>query len=389
MKKAILLPLAVLLPFLTSCVVVHVTESDSFSSGDLKATASASQNGAIPANLKVLEVDNRSGLIRVVGVEADTGEWSWQLTVRARTEELAQQAAQAAVCRAESEADTLRLVVTLPESKGGISFQSDLEIRAPKSVVLRTKNRYGPTEISDFQRDVTAANQGGALDIRNVRGEVKAQNSYATLKVNHSGPATLKNQSGLIEALNIQGALDAETSYASLVARDIGSSVRLRNQSGRIEVTRTAGNADLKTSYAQISAMEINGDATLMNQSGVINASNVSGQVKATTSYAALSIQAATGANIVCQNHSGSIQVQATSLTLTNLEARTSYAPLEIHLPAALKPVVTAETTYGKVESDFPVILNSASRNAASETPPDAPRVSLQNRSGGIRVIRD
>lgn len=377
---------ATVLAAFTGCSV-NVSSSPGWSDSDLKVVTNVVQSAAIPAGLKNLEVDNRSGAIRITGTESGPTSWTWKLKIRARTDASAQQIASTASCKAELDGDRLKLVFVPPDSKEPHTFQSDFEITVPKSVAVRTENHYGGTAIAGLNGDVEAAGQSGAVEIRNVGGMVRAQNSYATLKVSSAGSATLKNQSGSIEATGIRGPLVAETSYASLIARDIGGPVKLRNQSGRIEVER-AGDADIKTSYAGLSVKEINGDALLVNQSGSVKASAITGSVKASTTYASMDITGS-GSNFVCDNQSGSISLRATSATLTDLQARTSYAALEVRLPAAMKPVIQARTSYAEVESDFPVLLKPRGQDAFADVPPGTPRINLQNQSGKIRVIRE
>ena len=73
--------------------------------------------------------------------------------------------------------------------------------------------------------------------------------------------------------------------------------------------------------------------------------------------------------------------------TFTNLEVRTSYATLEVRLRAGLKPALHAHTSYGDIESDFPVLMKPRGQDAFAGQPPGAPRINLQNQNGKIRVI--
>lgn len=389
MKKTIShAALALLLAAVTGCIFVSVAGPVSFSDRDLKATATANQKGDIPSDFKKLEVDNSFGLVHIVGIESGPAEWTWKLKVRATTDALAKEFAQSATCKAEGDKDKLRLKVSFPDTKGKAQFTSDIEVRVPKSIAIEAKNRYGQMQISDIGADVEASNQSGAIEIRNIGGKVRADNAYATLKVNDCGAAILKNQSGQVEANNIRGPLDATTQYALLVARDIGGPVRLRNQSGKIELNKAEGDVDARTSYAELSVRDIKGNAVLVDQSGAIKVNGITGTVKANTSYATLDIERVQGANIVCNNQSGSIRVHASS-AITNLEAKTSYALAEVHLPADIKPAVQARTSYADIESDFPVLLKSADKNALAEVPAGTPRVNVQNQSGQIRILRD
>src|SRR5690349_19098451 len=79
--------------------------------GNFNAVTNLTQKGEIPADLKTLEVENSSGAVRLVGVEGGQTEWEWSLTVRARTERLAQKGAEGATCKAARDGDPLRLVV--------------------------------------------------------------------------------------------------------------------------------------------------------------------------------------------------------------------------------------------------------------------------------------
>jgi hypothetical protein len=378
--------IALVLAAFTGCSV-NISGTPGWSDSDLKVVTNVIQSAAIPAGLKNLEVVNHLGAVRITGTESGSTTWTWKLKIRARTDAEAQLIASTTSCKVELDGDRLKLVFTPSDSKEPHAFQSDFEIIVPKSAAVRTENHYGETVIAGLNANVEVAGQSGAMEIRNVGGKVRAQNSYAALKVSDAGPATLKNQSGSIEAVGIRGPLVAETSYASLVARDIGGAVKLRNQSGRVEVER-AGEADIKTSYAELSVKEINGDARLANQSGGVKARAITGSVKASTTYASMDITGS-GSNFVCDNQSGGIILRPTSATLTELEARTSYAPLEVHLPATMKPAIQARTSYAEVESDFPVLMKPRGQDAFADVAPGTPRINLQNQSGKIRVIRE
>jgi len=356
-----------------------------WSASNLKAVTNLVQSAAIPAGLKTLDVINAFGAIRITGADNGPFGWSQKLTVRARTDAVVQQIASNLICQADLAGDRLKLVVTVPDSREAHDFKSDLEITVPKSVAVQTHDQYGRTEITGLNGDVEAASKFGAVELRDISGKVRVETSYAALKVGNTGPATLKNQFGAIDAAGIRGPLDAETSYASLDARDIGGTVKLRNQFGRVNVEK-AGDADLKTSYAELRVKEIAGDARLVNQFGRVAAEAITGSVRAETSYGAMDITGP-GGNFICDNQFGGITVRATSAALTNLEARTSYAALEVRLPAGLKPALQAHTSYADIESDFPVLMKPRGQDPFTGLPPGTPRINLQNQNGKIRVV--
>jgi hypothetical protein len=113
-----------------------------------------------------------------------------------------------------------------------------------------------------------------------------------------------------------------------------------------------------------------------------VAAEAITGSVKAETSYGPMDITGP-GTNFICDNQFGGISVRATSAALASLEARTSYAALDVRLPAGLKPDVQAHTSYGKIDSDFPVWM----KDHGAASPAGTPRVSLHNQNGNIRVV--
>ena len=374
------------LAILSGCTNIDRSFSLSFSDSDFKAVTNLTQTGAIPADLKRLEVDNRFGNVRVVGSEKDPVEWTWKLTVRARTEALAQLGAAQAACNAQRDGDRLRLVVSLPETDRKYRVQSDLDLRLPKPAAVRVQNRFGSIEISDVDGELEATGQHGAMELRNIGAPVRAQTSFAIQKVSATGPASLKNQHGAIEAANIRGPLTAETSFGAILAQNITGPVKVRNQHGKVEV-RHAGPADLRTCFAMLSAKGIEGDAILVNEHGHLEASEVSGSLHATTSFESLDLTTA-GPSVVCHNQHGPIRIHVTSAMLTNLQATTSFGPLEVSLPAGLKPALQARTSFAEIESDFPVLMKLRGTDPFADAPPDTPRISVENSHGRIRVMR-
>ena len=241
----------------------------------------------------------------------------------------------------------------------------------------------------DVRGPATLANQNGSIKAGGIGGLLDARTSFDSLLAKDiGGAATLRNQNGLIEVSGVGGPLDARTSFDALVARDIGGPVHLRDQNGRVKVVQARGDADIETSFDSLTAEEIQGDAILLNQNGGVKAAGITGSVKATTCFAAIDVTGA-GSKFVCHNQNGAIRLRATSAALTNLEAKTSFDTLEVFLPGSLKPAIQAHTTFGDVESDFPVLMNPRASEPFGDVAPGTARITLQNQNGKIGVLRD
>ena len=121
---------------------------------------------------------------------------------------------------------------------------------------------------------------------------------------------------------------------------------------------------------------------------GLHECSELSSTVSRFRAYAALDIAAA-GPNVEGCNQHGSVRVRALSPALARLTASTSYASLEVRLPAAAQPSIRAQASPGDVHSDFPAWLNPASHDPFVDAPRGGARVSPDNQHGGIRIVRE
>ncbi len=365
---------------------VHFGSIASYSSSDLKSKTNLVETAAISASVKSLEVVNAFGSVRIIGSDgAAAPGWTQKLEVRAKTEADLQMATNF-VCHAELDGDHLKLIVATPNISEPHSFTSDLEIAVPKSVAVKMRNQYGRSDIKDINSNVEAASQFGEMHVGDISGTVRAETSYGSMVIGRTGAAKLRNSFGAIDATEIRGSLEAETSYGPLDARDIDGTVKAHNQFGRVRVEK-AGQADLKTSYGDLSAKQIKGDALLINRFGRVDADDITGSVKAETSYGPMDV-AGPGTDFICDNQFGSVSVRATS-AVSNLEAHTSYARLEVRLPSSVKPFVQARTSYGDIDSDFPMIVKPHGKDIPAAELPSGPRVDLRNQNGNIRVVRE
>jgi hypothetical protein len=255
--------------------------------------------------------------------------------------------------------------------------------------LLQAETSFAPITAQDIAGPARLANQNGEIKAIGISGSLEAKTSFDSLVVRDiHGRASLANQNGQIEATGIAESLEAQTSFGSIEAHDVGGAARVRNQMGSVRLTQVKGNADIKTSFDRLSVEGIEGDALLVNQNGGIAANGVGGAVRANTSFGEMKINGA-GADFVCHNQNGSIELEATSAAVTNIEATTSFDKLELRLPAELKPALLARTSFGDVESDFPVLAKPASVDVFAGMAPGTPRASLHNQNGDIRIRRD
>ncbi len=370
------------------CVVAAMTGCNShfssffggWSDADLTAVTDVIQTAGIPADLKGLTVDNRFGTIHITGTDHGTTSWTWRLTVRARSDSVAQQIASNTICKAEVDGDHLSLAVSLPDSKEPHSIQSNLEITAPKSIAVQAENRFGIIIIADLAGKVEATNENGRLEIRNITGSVQARTSFDTLSVSNTGPATLKDQNGDIRAVVVAGPLEADTSFASLVAEDIQGPASLANQNGEIKAESIHGALDATTSFDSLTAEDIGGTATLRDQNGRIEVTGIGGALEAKTSFDSL-VARDIGGPVHLRDQNGSIKiVQAGG----NADIETSFASLNVE---GIQGNAILVNQNGDVKaSGITGSVEAATSFATMEVKGGGPKFVCHNQNGAIRL---
>ena len=355
-------------------------------SGNLPVRTNIVVKGDIPAGLALVDVENRFGTVKVVGSDEPTGSWSWSLTVRAATEEDGQRAAALARCPAERMEDRFQIAVSLPDSRGEWAFSSEIEVRLPRAMAARVENHFGRIEVGGLAGAVQVSGQNGAVELRDIGGAVTASTSFAPMTAVRIGPAVLKNQNGKIDVAEVSGALEASTSFASMTVRNVSGSARLHNQNGSVDL-EGAASAEIRTSFAGLSVKEIVGSATLANQNGRIAASKIGGALDAKTSFAPMEISGE-GPSFVCWNQNGPIRLDIASGSVSNIAATTSFAAIDVLLPAELKPVIQARTQFAGIESDFPIMMKPKGTDAFADAEKGAPRIRLDTQNGPIRIAK-
>ena len=227
--------------------------------------------------------------------------------------------------------------------------------------------------------------QNGKVTLEQVRGLVKASTSFAALEAEDIGAAELSNQNGALRARNVAGTLVARTSFAELNAEAVQGNATLRNQNGAIQAERIGGDLDAETSFTPLRVRGVEGAAVLRNQNGRVEAREVTGPLRAHTSFAGIELQGASPV-FEAQNQNGAVHIVVLSDTAERVDASTSFAPIEVQLPATAKPVIRAETTFGKINSDFPVLVWTSVSDKQFQDEPARPKVTLRAQNADLRI---
>jgi len=349
-------------------------------------TANRHEEGAISAEIRSLKVDNHFGRVRIAVADGAPG-WTWDLTCWADTEETAQEFTERIKLQIDGEGDGSSWTLILPpppvpELRG---VESNLTLAVPAATRVEVVNRFGDTEIQDVQGGTHARCQHGKLQLTGPGGEIDAETSFAELSAEGISGGRLVNRHGSISAVDVSGDLQAETEHGDLEVRGVSGELKVDNAHAEVTVEGVAGRAEITTSFADLRVENVEGEVVLRNAHGGIVGRRLRGNADVRTEFAQIDLEV-NCPEVVCRNQHGQINLNLVGSGVRSVDAETSFSDLSVNVPGSSEPRIQAHTSYGKVDSDFPVYTMQTGIDNFQDLGSGELRITLRNEHGDIRV---
>jgi putative adhesin len=289
----------------------------------------------------------------------------------------------------------------------------------------RVQNSFGSVDVTNSSGDLTVRNQNGSIHAHEVSGGFDATNRFGSVDIDNARTATIENTNGSVTAREIDGPLKIVSGFGSVVASNVKGSAEITNGNGRIEVREVGGNATLKTSFGSISASNIRGNLSVTGQNSRVEAKEIGGQATISTTFGSVEVRGAGGVSVDgsngnvqafdiahdarihttfgsafvkgvggavdVQNQNGAIAVSGiSSSSCRPISLRTSFSSIRVALPANASYAVNAKTSFGRINSDFPITTRSINEETVVGTIGGGNcRLDLSNSNGSITIDKD
>ncbi len=214
-----------------------------------------------------------------------------------------------------------------------------LTLEIPASVALQAKVEEGGIDITGRAAAVTAETHFGNVTVDGVNGPVQVtlQAGNATVQ-NVNGPVTLHGQAGEFTLTDIHGTATLDGEFF-----------------GNLHLQRITGAVQYHSSRTSMAMANVTGTLTL--DPADLKADGITGPIDITTRAKDITLSGLSGP-LNLHNSDGFINVQAAP-TLAAMEIDNSEGGITITLPADAHFSVDAAAHGGKVQSDFPLSLQS------------------------------
>ena len=374
----------------------------------------------------ILEVINSHGQVQIEGGDYQDISLTLKKTIREKSEK---QAAQLATeLKLQTKRDGPKLILSTNRNDfRRKAFSVDFMLKVPASTVITVSNSFGPARISGVKQ-VEVHNDHGQVDLLDIRGGVKASNSFEKLScldiegacqiaTSHSpvslvrigGPVSLKASFEEIEfidlkdslkvtarhspvkALRVAGPIELENSYEPVYISDSGPTV-IRGHHSEVEIDNLNGQVEIVSSYEPISLKRINGDITIKGKGTKIDLSSVkTGKIIIETSYEEVKLENFTGSLDLSLAH-GDASLSPASLE-DNIYANLQYGDLSFFWPAGQLARLEARSKGGTIDWRLPLPPDENSSNGVSlvrafQSAPPFPEIKLSTTYGDIKIVQ-
>jgi DUF4097 and DUF4098 domain-containing protein YvlB len=254
---------------------------------------------------------------------------------------------------------------------------------------------YSNITVRDMTQSLTLHSASATIKVDRVGGNASIRSNYSKVTANDiSGVLEIEDQSGTVRARNV-GGIRIDGLYSTMEVSDVSGKgakeITMRGQSGPIYLARATGALKIDNPYGNVDLREIRGNVDLKSKSSRITADDVSGEWFSETEYSSYSVRRLTSKRVTMTNKSGKIDLDLSSLP-SLVDIRNEYADVDIEMPEGFKGDVDIDVTYGKLETNLPLLKNRPYRESGGyrlRVPGDGrSKLSIETKSGNVSVMQ-
>jgi hypothetical protein len=346
-----------------------------------------------------IHVINRHSEIKIQGTEADRITVSMQKKIRRRTQEEAEEVANALKMVTERTEDNIVLTTNRAEFKKK-RFRTSFTISVPKGVDITVSNTYGLVEV-DHTGHTSIHNSYGKVIISDVDGPLTVKNKYDDVNVQNIGAdCTIDSNNGSVEVTNVDGTVQVYHRYGSVNLKEIGRDVIVDASNAKILCQDVKGLADVGTSYRNIILTnvgavkvrgknceidlkdvkdycvvessygkailtDIKGDLKIDGKNTSVYGKDIKGEnITIDTTYRDVELEDFSGRTTVIHSN-GKIILTPNPLTLP-LVVKGKYSDIDLYWPEGGNYATEAENKGGDIEWNLPYELSFKKENSVS-----------------------
>jgi len=305
------------------------------------------------------------------------------------------------------------------------------EVRADGcSGELDLENSFGPVRVSDFKGPAVIRNESGEVRAERISGRVEIKNSFNRVVFSKiGGPLDISSESAEVTGTDVTGDCMIKSSFNTIEVRGVSGRLEVTGESSVVTIDGAGKDVVVTSSFNPVRVSNVKGGLRATCQSAAVTAEGIDGDAWITTSFNAVEARRIGGGlsvkgesagvlaediggavdirnsfmNVIVRRSSGSITIRSESGGVevseikalpagSVIEIKSTFNPITLTLPAGTEIQGTAKTDFGKISSDFPVILKDGvgfgEKSVTFESPKPGVTVRLEG-SADITIRRE
>lgn len=280
-----------------------------------------------------------------------------------------------------------------PRRGGTYSVSVDYELKVPRSAILNSlQSASGNISVQGAVARVVAGSGSGQVTVQNVTGDARLTTGSGNITVDQvGGVVTIGTGSGNLLISNVGGQLNAGGGSANIQATQIKGDARTETSSGYVKLEHVGGRATASSSSGSVTVRDVSGDVVANNVSetvlvdgvrgrvtatsisgrivvrdvreGVVarsfsssvEVSNVKGRVEADTNNGSILLREIDSREVKASTQSGNVRFQGKIYSDGRYGFSSFSGDIVLTMPAGSGFTITARTSTGDVETDFPL----------------------------------
>lgn len=259
-----------------------------------------------------------------------------------------------------------------------------------------TLERAGTVSVSVYNGHVNVV--GGPGSQVRIRGSadgglrVRARSTSITIAADHAGHAGGNADLDITVPVGTRVVLEGFSVPFSV--RGVKGEVKVESLSGGVTIIGAVGNVNVETVSGSVAASGVDGDVVAESVSGRVDLRNINGDIDTESVSGQITMSGARSRLVRAETVAGAISYDGTFDPAGSYSFVTHSGRLTLALPASAGATVSFETFSGKVDSDFPVTLESRASRRGQEgrfefrIGDGRSRIVAETFSGDIRIQR-
>ena len=197
----------------------------------------------------------------------------------------------------------------------------------------------------------------GRIDAAGVRGQLRLKSGHGDLSLHSAGgDADLSTGKGDVAIDWFEGTVTATTGYGRLRVERLSGQARLKSGNGEVEIHDSAANIRASSGNGDVTLAAVGGEVELKSGRGAVTISAPRAlHGRATTGMGAIRVEGGSVGDLRLSTGMGAVSCSA-DLAPGTYELTTGMGRVDLALSATVAARVDAQTSFGQVQSDFPLV---------------------------------